>query len=789
MASSMASALPSVTLSPPTLLRLYTLCVVATTASLAIWGPQLIFSIRDFARPGTTPDPEPQSESSEEQPTEEKKETPATEEKVKKWKRKNQIWRYGWEDAEPPQAREKEDKDLVFVAIERSWGRNSGRDDYMWIEINSQPLNHLLRFEFKHLEGLLEDEPGLDARELYMARERLAELAALAPPEEESQSEDKGNTDKLKDSNDTKVSSNDAATKDVPNEESKGMGETEPLKRSIFSDEPTPVGPELSKAEYNQALQEIKLVYEFIMSEFQKVEEKLGKLTADGMISWKLLWAFLRRGQRLETSHSTTGEKLGFIMTGWDYDTDRNGKPVFEISGRWLEWTGHRYAEQEITRRIPEFSGLKKSADLSVRHLSSESLEELMTRGRTYAKFAGIHHLNYSSNIIQGERKFRAEGRLMVDVASYRRMNPNADRWDYDDPRHFSSRRARENMASSRTTIAEDDEDLVLLPPTLHGYSFVAKTWGEILVEHLSPVPFQPHIFNHLVLRNDYKSMIRSLVDAHAGKGESALLTDVVTGKGGGLIIVLHGKPGIGKTLTAEAISEHLERPLYVVSSGELGVDASYLERNLKDTLEVATIWKAVTLIDEVNFKRIYPTDLADDWNGDTQADVFLEARSSHELQRNALVSVFLRVLEYHSGVLILTTNRIRAFDDAFLSRFSIALRYPDLDRDSRKVLWAKFLTMAGASVEGHKSKDTNSDEGIGTPHTFSLDDIEKLSAWNLNGRVIKQSTRTAQALAVSAGEPLSMSHVETVLKVSDQFAEDWKELTLEDSNPRSGAS
>ncbi|KAH7326843.1 P-loop containing nucleoside triphosphate hydrolase protein [Rhizoctonia solani] len=770
MSSSMASALPNVTLSPPTLLRLYTICVVATTASLAIWGPQLISSIRDFTRPSATSTPEPRPESSEEQPTEEKKETTtATEEKGKKWKRKNQLWRYGWEDVEPPEAREKEDKDIVFVAIERTYGRNSSREDYLWIEINSQPLTGLLRFEFKHLEGLLDDDPGLDARELYMARERLAELAALAPPEEAPQS-DKPDEGKPNGTDDTKASTDDTK-KDTSGEQAKETSGTELSKRSIFSDEPAPVGPELSKAEYNQALREIKLIHEFIMDEFHKVQEKLGKLTADGMISWKLLWAFLRRGQRLETVHASTGEKTGFIMTGWDYDTDRNGKPVFEIYGRWLEWTGHRYAEQSITRRIPEFAGLKKAAELSVRHLSDESSEELMTRGRAYAKYAGIHHLNYSSNIIQGDRKLRAEGRLMVDVASFRRMNPNADRWDYDDPRHFSSRRARDNMTSSRITISEDDEDLILLPPTLHGYSFVAKAWGEILVEHLSPVPFQPHVFNHLVLRDDYKSMIRSLVDAHAGKGESALLTDVVTGKGGGLVIVLHGKPGIGKTLTAEAVSEHLERPLYIVSSGELGLDASDLERTLKDTLEVATIWKAVTLIDE--------------------ADVFLEARSSHELQRNALVSVFLRVLEYHSGVLILTTNRIRSFDDAFLSRFSIALRYPELDQDSRKILWAKFLTLAGASVEGHKPKaitDT-SDEGFETPHSFSLADIEKLSGWNLNGRVIKQSARTAQALAVSASEPLSMSHVETVLKVSDQFAEDWKELSLEDTNPRSGSS
>ncbi|CEL55696.1 hypothetical protein RSOLAG1IB_01708 [Rhizoctonia solani AG-1 IB] len=561
MIGTTASALPSVTLSPPTLLRLYTLCVVATTASLAIWGPQLISSIRDLVHLGTTSDsnPEQEPESTGETSAEEK----TAENQDKKWKRKTQIWRYGWEDAESPETRDKEDKDLVFVAIKR-YGGNSGREDHVWIDINSQPLTELLRSEFKHLEGLLDDDPGLDARELYMSRERLAELAAMAPPEEETQLDDNSDGNEPKKSEDIDLASKAIA---VP-------------------DEPTLAGFELSKTSYDQALREIKLLHEFIMDEFRKVDERIKKLTADGMISWKLLWAFLRRGQRLESSHSSTGEKQGFIMTSWDYDTDREGKSLFVVHGRWLEWTGYRYAEQEITRRIPSFAGLKKSADLPVRHLSNESFEELMARGRTYAKYAGIHHLNYTSNIIYDDKKVRAEGRLMVDVASYRRMNPNFDRWEYDDPRHFSLHRAQENT-TSRTTMADDDDELILLPPTLHGYSFVAKIWGEILVEHLSPVPFQPHVFNHLVLRDDYKSMIRSLVDAHAGKGESALLTDVVSGKGGGLVVVLHGKPGIGKTLTAEAISEHLERPLYVVSSGELGVHASYLETSLKDTLEV----------------------------------------------------------------------------------------------------------------------------------------------------------------------------------------------------------
>ncbi|KAF8604161.1 P-loop containing nucleoside triphosphate hydrolase protein [Ceratobasidium sp. AG-I] len=809
--------LSSLPLSSPVLLNLYTFCVVAITAALAIWGPQVLSSLIERAKGVTGSDAEESTEAETEDKDKDKekddKEKEKEENKEKKWKRKNQVWSYGWEDIERPKASEdNDDANMVFLAINRTYGRNSiVHDDHLWIEVNSVPLIELLRFEFKHVEGLVDDKPGIDARELYINRERLGELAASAPPpEEKDESKDEksdeadkaaeGSTDdkKEKSSDDKPVKSDKPAEdtekpsdeqKDKPTTDAKEKDKKESKddapRRDVLSDEYVPTGPDLSKEDHDQALRELKILYEFLIKEFEKVQQRVEKLKADGLISWRMLWTLFRNEQKVETIHASSGEKIAFVMDNWDYTTDDDNKMVFEVRGRWLEWTGYRYAEQRITRQVPEFTGLKKETQLPIRHLSNELFEGLMARGRIYNKYAGVHHLYYTSNIIQmtpmGPSKTRAEGRLMVDVASYRRINPNADRWEYDDPRYYSAARAQNDGATSatwRTNLEDDCEDLALLPPTTHGWSFVAKKWGEILVEDLSPVPFQPHIFNHLVLRDDYKNLIRSLVDAHAGKGEAALLTDVVTGKGGGLVIVLHGKPGTGKTLTAEAVSEHLERPLYTVSSGELGVSADALETKLRDTLDVATIWKAVLLIDE--------------------ADVFLEARSSHELQRNALVSVFLRVLEYHSGVLILTTNRIRSFDDAFLSRFSVALRYPDLDRESRKVLWGKFLLLAGASVEGSKSTEAlkgltastitgAATEGVNTPRHFSIADVNKLSLKNLNGRVIKQTVRTAQALAVSAGEELSLSHVETVLQISDQFAEDWKELEFGD-HPEQGS-
>jgi hypothetical protein len=80
----------------------------------------------------------------------------------------------------------------------------------------------------------------------------------------------------------------------------------------------------------------------------------------------------------------------------------------------------------------------------------------------------------------------------------------------------------------------------------------------------------------------------------------------------------------------AESVAEFTHRPLYAVSSGELGTDASELEERLARILDVATVWKAVLLLDE--------------------ADVFLEARSLHDVNRNALVSTFLRLLEVSAG-------------------------------------------------------------------------------------------------------------------------------------------
>lgn len=198
--------------------------------------------------------------------------------------------------------------------------------------------------------------------------------------------------------------------------------------------------------------------------------------------------------------------------------------------------------------------------------------------------------------------------------------------------------------------------------------------------------------------------------------------------------------------------------PLYSVAAGELGVHADELEKRLRDILDVARSWGAVVLIDE--------------------ADVFLEERQKCDISRNAMVSVFLRSLEYHSGILILTTNRIRAVDQAFLSRFSFAVTYPSLDSKKRLAIWRTFLVRAGVLIEqgGSEKKLTNGtrSEDDGTAITERY--LEQLAKKRFNGRAIKNMARTAVALAKSRNEKLGTQHVDTVVKVSEQFETDFKE-------------
>jgi len=73
-------------------------------------------------------------------------------------------------------------------------------------------------------------------------------------------------------------------------------------------------------------------------------------------------------------------------------------------------------------------------------------------------------------------------------------------------------------------------------------------------VSDIKHIEWNPKIFDSLELDPETKYMIRALIETQSS--EDMKFDDFILGKGKGCIFNLHGSPGIGKTLTAEATSE-----------------------------------------------------------------------------------------------------------------------------------------------------------------------------------------------------------------------------------------
>ena len=265
----------------------------------------------------------------------------------------------------------------------------------------------------------------------------------------------------------------------------------------------------------------------------------------------------------------------------------------------------------------------------------------------------------------------------------------------------------------------------------------------EFVVDDITAVVWNPSSFDNLAISAAKKKAITALAKAHISRASGDVIDDFVEGKGQGLIKLLQynlrrlishsrltqtssGSPGVGKTLTVEGLSEYLERPLYAVrytlhlviltfqiSAGELGQDAKTLEEKLTTIFRLAHHWKAILLLDK--------------------ADVFVQSRSFVN-QHNALVSVFLRTLEYYRGIMVLTTNHVKDIDDAIHSRISMGLHYGPLGFDTRKTIWESFLKKA-ATTKGRAE--------------YTAGDLDWLSKEEANGRQVRCCIDMCKALLI----------------------------------------
>lgn len=525
----------------------------------------------------------------------------------------------------------------------------------------------------------------------------------------------------------------------------------------------------------------LKILIKYLDTDYADIKKTLYPLLEANTITFDLLWALFKPNTIAYTpTYGNADEPRAFKIEYAVKESSFMKGQWYSVEGRYLEYDGKDFGFGSMSAEVDSFKGARKITSLSCYplkyHRDADALRtKLIERGKRFVALRGMNYRFHKGMAFYKKKrsfvvKVNINGRVMVDPAIHRRINPNylistvrpkdPDLLDADDLGLSGgddddsegcccgggSDSDEEHGGSSDTPrtvykVVEDEdgmphvvevevdengnevqkekidridegskerefteEELLVASPVVLGFAFSEKLWLEFTISGISDIEWNQDAFGSLVLPNNQKSIVKALVESHTFHAAENI-DDVIQGKGKGLVAVLHGPPGTGKTLTAEGIAELLRRPLYMVSAGELGTDSRTLEAELNKILDIAHSWGAVLLLDE--------------------ADVFLEKRTIHDIHRNALVSIFLRLLEYFQGILFLTTNRVETFDDAFQSRIHVALRYGDLTTKAKRSIWKMFLERVRAI------------EGVHTA-AFSEADYDMLSRHTLNGRQVR---------------------------------------------------
>lgn len=295
-------------------------------------------------------------------------------------------------------------------------------------------------------------------------------------------------------------------------------------------------------------------------------------------------------------------------------------------------------------------------------------------------------HLSAGLNVFYGDPREVQEGTSLLNGASECKF-PGCDGNDFiHDDILLDNVIAQEHIEEYGLTKAKftrddvkaveaglKDEDYMLFPTFVHGYALNSRDWAKLDLDLLKDIGGTSSGFDALHIPQLHKTNLKAVVDMCNVRSLGRPALDIVPGKGEGIVVLLYGPPGVGKTATAEVMAADMNRPLYPITYADLGRDVSDIEKNLKKIFRYAQRWNCVLLLDE--------------------ADVFLMPRDKSSTERNSIVSVFLRNLEWYPGVIFLTTNHLEQFDEGVLDRVQLKLRYPKLNKKFTRKIFEDHIT------------------------------------------------------------------------------------------------
>lgn len=201
--------------------------------------------------------------------------------------------------------------------------------------------------------------------------------------------------------------------------------------------------------------------------------------------------------------------------------------------------------------------------------------------------------------------------------------------------------------------------------------------------------------------------------------------------QGRGLMALLGGPPGTGKTMAAQVIAASLNHDLFRIDlSSVVSKYVGETSQNLERILSRAADMDAVLLFDEADAmfsKRVN------------------EVRDAQDKFANTDAAYLLQAIESFPGIAILTTNQKHNIDPAFIRRLRFVIDFEKPNAAQRLEIWTKVI----AGLAGSERADA------------MLDDLKMLAeSIEVTGAQIKFAVLGAMFIAKRAGQTLEMTHV-----------------------------
>ncbi|KAI1370426.1 hypothetical protein F4677DRAFT_438491 [Hypoxylon crocopeplum] len=456
-------------------------------------------------------------------------------------------------------------------------------------------------------------------------------------------------------------------------------------------------------------------------------------------------------------------------------------KNSFYITCFYFGYNGKIFGPVRKVFGIPHFHGKRPVTSLPItpiQYQADHSMQKLLIeRGKKFRLFSTPCHQAYAGMTID-DLPIELDGEVIVDFELFYREHPDKvpsiDNMgyafnDYDEEysvmrhdikvdRYLTEKFLEENAgflkaaSQDRNGVTQklDNECLALMPNLVWANHLKSRKWHALDINMIYEITYPTSAFEYLVLPAGHKDLLFSLVSNHVSESPawiSPAVNDLINAKGKGLVMLYHGPPGVGKTSTAESLAACVKRPLFPITAADIGTTPEGVEMALETAFQRSQRWGCILLFDE--------------------ADIILQRRDRSDFTRNAIVSVFLRTLEYYSGILIMTTTRVGILDEAFASRIHVVLYFPMLDQHQALKIWE----IAFHRVRRQKNIRIDMEE---------MDDFLR-DMWNkqdrrLNGRDIQNAVQSAVALAEydskrEGGEiKVGVRHVDTVLRMAEDF-------------------